>query len=252
MADAGVHTEHEDDPWTIHVADHPGRSDSPEYLHSRALMVELVKATQPWWYGPPPYQDHHGGGIWLKDADGWILIFGSAGIEWSAQFCADPAKIDLLRQQAARLVAGFPETIPGYVALGYHDGERLLTTPITNADQVAAWTDGIFNASVALPAGAHTGVLPKAAGYHHYPKPILDIETFKYDDFTLFVDDGQGNPVAVTPAGRRGSGNGAVHVAWADPHTPLGKQQLEHEGAGRRLVLPDDHPAAKAAFARQT
>ncbi len=251
MTNSAVHTEHEDQPWTIEVGDHPGRTDSPEYVRSRSLMVKLVQQSQPWWFGSPPYQDHHGGGIWLKDATGWLLVFGFAGIEWSAQFCADPAKVDLLRQQANRLVAAFPDTVAAYEALGYHDASALLSTPITNADQVAAWTDGIFNASVALPAGVHTGVLPHAAGYHHYPKPIIDIESFKYDDFNLFVTDSEGNPVAVTPVDRRGSGNKAVKVAWADPHTPLGRQKLQAEQAGGHLVLPDSHPVAQAAFANQ-
>ena len=246
-----VHREHEDHPWTINIGDHPGRTDSPQYVRSRTLMIKLVQQAQPWWFGDKPYQDHHGGGVWLRDATGWMLAFGWAGIEWSAQFCADPAKIDRLRQLTARLVAGFPDTVPGYEALGYRDAAGLLAEPVTDAAAVQAWTDGIFNASVALPAGLHTGVLPKAAGYHHYPKPIVDIETFKYDDFVLFVTDSQGNPVAVTPIDRRGSGNGAVSVAWADPYTPLGQQKAATDRAGARLILPDTHPIARAAFALQ-
>jgi hypothetical protein len=251
MTNVGVHTEHEDQPWTIEVGDHPGRTDSPQYTRSRNLMIKLVQQTQPWWFGSPPYQDHHGGGIWLKDATGWFLVFGLAGIEWSAQFCADPAKVDKLRQLTARLVAGFPDTTAAYDALGYHDATQLLTVPITDANGVAAWTDGIFNASVALPAGSHTGVRPTAAGYHHYPKPIVDIEAFKYDDFNLFVADAEGNPVAVTPVAPRQSGNRAVHVAWADPHTPLGHAKAQAEQAGGHLVLPETHPCAQAAFANQ-
>src|SRR5438477_7160657 len=78
---AGVHPEHEDDPWTIDVADHAKRVDSPLYTRSRALMTEIVKETQPWFFGDHPYQDHHGGGIWLKDAEGWLLVLLPAGIE---------------------------------------------------------------------------------------------------------------------------------------------------------------------------
>jgi hypothetical protein len=177
-----THTETENDPWTINVGDHPQRTDSPAYTRSRNLMVKLVQLNQPWFLGDPPYQDHHGGGIWVKDDTGWLLLLGLAGIEWSAQFCADPAKVDLLRRHAKRIVAAFPQTIPGYVALGYTDAAGLLATPITTTDQIAAWTDGIFNASVPLPANQHTGVLPAAAGFHHYPKPIVDIELFKHDD----------------------------------------------------------------------
>jgi Family of unknown function (DUF6424) len=34
-----------------------------------------------------------------------------AGIEWSAQFCADPAEVDVLRQNARRLYARYPEAV---------------------------------------------------------------------------------------------------------------------------------------------
>ena len=57
-------------------------------------------------YGQPPFEDHHGGGLWLKDATGWFLVRNMAGMEWSSQFCADPAKVDLLRQNAQRLPGG--------------------------------------------------------------------------------------------------------------------------------------------------
>lgn len=257
-----THTEHENDPWTIEVGDHPGRSDSPQYTRSRTLMIKLVQQCQPWWFGGPPYQDHHGGGIWLKDDTGWFLVLGSAGIEWSAQFCADPAKVDQLRVLTNRLVTRFPDTVPGYETLGYHDAAGLLSTPITSADGVAAWTDGIFNASVALPAALHTGVVPTAAaapgaaatvegGYHHYPKPIVDISTFKYDDFTLFVTDDEGKTVAVTPVAPRGSGDSHVSVAWADPDSTLGRAKADKDATGEALVLPGTHPLAQQAFAQQ-
>jgi hypothetical protein len=250
MAD-GVHTQHEDNPWTIDIANHASRKDSPEYRRSRTLMGRLVAQVQPWWFGDAPYQDHHGGGVWLLDATGWMLAFGPAGIEWSAQFCADPAKVDQLRVATARLVAGFPGTVPGYEALGYRDAAALLTTPVTDADAVQAWTDGIFNASVALPAGIHTGTLPKAGGYHHYPKPIVDIDRFKYDDFILWVHDDQGLPAAVTPVGRRGSGDGRVSVTWAESGSALAQQKATADAAGDRLVLPPDDPIAREAFALQ-
>jgi hypothetical protein len=60
-------------------------------------------------YGQPPYEDHHGGGLWLKDAQGWFLVRNLVGMEWSSQFCADPAKVDLIRQNARRLYAASPK-----------------------------------------------------------------------------------------------------------------------------------------------
>ena len=59
-------------------------------------------------YGTASVQDHHGGGLWLKDADGWFMVRNLAGMEWSSQFCADPAKVDVLRRNAQRVYSGFP------------------------------------------------------------------------------------------------------------------------------------------------
>lgn len=251
MSTTGTHTEHEDDPWTVFVGDHPAREDSAGYRRSRKLMIKLVQASQPWFLGGQPYQDHHGGGVWVKDADGWLLVLGLAGVEWSAQFCADPVKVDLLRAQTARILAGFPLTLPGYRALGSPDAESLLTTPVTDAAGIAAWTDGIFNASVPLPAALHTGTLPKAAGYHHYPKPIVDILSFKHDDFTLFVTDAEGQPAAVTPVGPRGSGDARVAVAWATPNTALADRVADAAARGEQTVLPPGHSLARQAFVHQ-
>jgi len=169
-------------------------------------MHKIVDTVDDWVLAPrpapdgttPPYEDHHGGGIWVRDGDGWLFVQLPLGIEWSAQFCADPAKVDLLRQAAARLVRAFPATLDGYQELGYQVAATLLSTPITDAESVSAWTDSIFNASVPIPRAAHSGTLPQGAGYHHYPKPIVDIDHFRRDDFHLFVDDG-GFPAVVVP-----------------------------------------------------
>jgi hypothetical protein len=263
------HTEHQDFPWTISVADHPPRTESAQYRASRKLMRTLVATTDGEWpFAPAPapapgpgsagYEDHHGGGVWVKDPDGWLCVLLPLGIEWSAQFCAAPEKVDRIRRCAARVVGAFPDTLPGYAALGYDDGERLLGTPIRTAGQVAEWTDSIFNASVPLPRGPHSGVLPTAAGYHHYPKPIVDIDHFRRDDFELFVTDERGLPVVVVPLAPRGSGDGRVRVlaAHADSSyaqrlvSPMARAlQPEQEWDG--AVLPPDDLLARQAFRRQ-
>ena len=56
---------------------------------------------------------------WLKDEQGWFLLKNLAGIEWSAQFCADPKKVDALRQNAKRLYAKFPLTAAAFKAMGF-------------------------------------------------------------------------------------------------------------------------------------
>jgi hypothetical protein len=152
-----VHTESEAHPWQVQIPAHPGRQDSPEYVASRTRMNDMASQSAGLIYGPGPYQDHHGGSLWLKDARGWFMVRNLAGIEWSAQFCADPAKVDLLRQNAQRLYALLAPEIAQEL-----DPGGLLTTPITDAAGVAQWTDSIFNAGVPLDPGFHTGVLPGA------------------------------------------------------------------------------------------
>ncbi len=241
-----VHTEHEDHPWTIAIPDHVQRSDSPEYKQSRQTMNTIAEEVTPFYYGGAPYQDHHGGGLWLKDADGWFIVRNLAGMEWSSQFCADPKKVDQLRMNARRLYAAFPDAVK---ELGIR---KLLDTPITDGDGVALWTDSICNASVPLPASLHTAVLPQGGGVHHYPAPIVEIALFKYDDFKLWVLDEEGQPAAVTPIDRRGSGNGHVQVVYSTPNTQLDRQHRQAQARGQELVLHPDHPLAQQAFRRQT
>lgn len=244
-AAANEHEETEDKPWSIEIPDHPRRTDSPEYLRSRRRMNELARSVPDLLYGKPPYDDHHGGGLWLKDADGWFVVRNLAGMEWSSQFAADPAKVDQLRLNARRLYAAFPGSA---AELGI---QALLDTPVTDAAGVAAWCDSICNASIPLPPSAHTGVLPKNGGVHHYPAPIVDIEFFKRDDFRLWVTDEEGNPAAVAPAGARDSGDGRVHVLWASPGSRLHAEHKAAAAAGVAHVLDAAHPLAAQALADQ-
>ena len=245
-AGTGLHSEHEDMPWTINIPDHPGRKDSPEYVKSRALMNQTATTVTDFFYGSAPYQDHHGGGLWLKDAQGWFMVKNVAGMEWSSQFCADPARVDLLRQNAQRLYALCPEAAR---ALGI---EELLKTPITDAAGVENWTDSICNASVPLEAVHHTGTLPLGGGVHHYPTPITDIQFFKHGDFDLWVIDSEGQPAAVTPVQARGKGDGRVRVVYSTPNTTLNKKHQAATRGGNPLVLEPDDPMAQQAYARQT
>lgn len=242
---AGQHTEHEDHPWEINIPDHPPRSDSPEYVKSRARMNSLARGLSGFYYGDAPYQDHHGGGLWLKDQDGWFMVRNLAGMEWSAQFCADPKKVDQLRLNARRIYAAFPGVAE---ELGIRD---LLDTPITDAAGVETWTDSICNASVPLTATMHTGVLPKGGGVHHYPAPIVEIDTFRYDDFQLWVTDEQGQPAAVAPVMPRGSGDARVQVLYSTPNTKLNADHRAANSRGEALILQPDHAMAIAAFAQQ-
>ena len=303
-----VHSESENHGWDINVPDHPTRADSPEYVAAKNKMNQIAATSTGLIYGSPPYQDHHGSALWMKDAQGWFMVRNLAGVEWSAQFCADPAKIDLLRQNAKRLYNLLaPDTKQEL------DPTGLLDTPIQDAAGVAKWTDSIFNAGVPLQPSFHIGVLPhggvqasaattddsqdaldpasatdgsqdaqastpaasqpppasppaagqtpatsltsapgqEPAGVHHYPTPIVDIQLFKYDDFQLWVTDGQGNPAAVAPVAARGSGNASVHVLYATPGSQLAAQKQAAESANTPLVLGPDHPLAQQAYVNQ-
>lgn len=170
--------------------------------------------------------------------------------------CADPNKVDLLRQNAKRL---YDLLAPGIKQELDPDG--LLDQPITDAAGIARWTDSIFNAGVPLHPSFHTGVLPgtgaqpaagtdaqQPGGVHHYPTPIADIQLFKHDDFQLWVTDAQGNPAAVAPVAPRGSGDARVHVLYATPGTELARQKHEAEASNSALILGPDHPISQQAY----
>jgi hypothetical protein len=240
------HTEAEKLGWQINIPGHAPRKNSAEYNAARKKLHEVLDSINNPFYGPEPVEDHHGGGLWLKDDDGWFMARNLAGIEWSAQFCADPEKVDKLRQNARRIYAAFPDAAQ---ELGIRD---LLDTPITDADGVARWTDSICNASVPLPHNEHSAELPRGGGVHHYPSPVTEIVFFKEDDFELWVTDEAGEAVAVAPVDRRGSGDGRVHVLYASEHSKLYPQLRHAQAHGDTVVLAPTHPVAQAAFAKQS
>jgi hypothetical protein len=250
-----THPQHEDFPWTIAVVDHAPRRDSPEYVASRALMKKIIAEVAAWVWAPGPYEDHHGGSVWVKDADGWLFMQLPLGIEWSAQFCADPKKVDKLRLMAKRIVRGFPDTIAAYEAFGYHAAATLLATEITTAKQVSYWTDSIFNASMPVPRPVHSGTFPHGAGYHHYPKPIVDIDHFRRDDFQLFVSD-NGFPAVVVPMSSRPDDH-RVRLIAAHPSAPHARLLLEgaqkHRGGPITAAAPDADalPPGQPTFSRE-
>jgi hypothetical protein len=214
-------------------------------------MHDLADTIDDFFYGPEPYEDHHGGGLWLKDEDGWFLVRNLVGIEWSAQFCADPAKVDKLRLNARRLYAAFPEAVD---ELGIRD---LLDTPITDAAGVAQWTDSICNASVPLPKEDHTGVLPPLAGVHGYPSPVTEIQLFKFDWFELWhMSEETDEVVATTPLVAVQEGNEGTRAIFAAPVVPAAPAPMPRGalvsagafGEEQDLILPPDHPFSEQAF----
>jgi hypothetical protein len=248
------HVIHAGKPITYYTAGHPPRTDSAYYLRSRKALHQIVGTLSQPFYGPEPVDDHHGGGLWVYDDEGWFFVRNLAGIEWSGQFCADPAKVDRLRQNARRLYAGFPRSFDEFKTLGI-DLKELLDTPITDAEGIARWTDSICNASVPLPPPVHTGWLPKGGGVHNFPTPITDIAFFKRDDFKLWVVDNERRDVAVVPTHPRGSGKRDLHVIHTEPGSKLNRLHKAAEARGQGFILQEGDPLhghlAKQAFAKQ-
>lgn len=240
-------------PYTRNIPAHPQREDSPEYRASRDQMNEIVGSIDGFFFGPGPFEDHHGGGLWLKDEGGWFLVRNMAGVEWSAQFCADPAKIDELRVNAKRLYAGFPDAVD---ELGIRE---LLDTPITDADGVARWTDSICNASMPLPSEDHRGVLPPVAGVHGYPTPVAEIQAFKFDWFELWhYNEPTQEVVAVAPVKPAEEGNVGTRAIFASPVVlpadvapPPGSVTARRADQEVELTFPPYHPFSVGAFERR-
>ena len=264
----GVHTLKEDYKWEIQYAGHEPRNDSPLYTKSRALLTKIAASTTAgggpkWFYGDAPWEDHHGGGLWLHDGKAWFFVKNFAGMEWASQFCADPAKVEEIRANAERLYRG------GFYAASKQEVlkldpsypfDQILTKKIAAAADVGDWCDSIFNASVPLPKLRHTGVSPKGHGVHHYPTPVDDIELFKRDDFTLWVTDDEGQPAAVVPLHPRHADPndprykdryGKTSVVYATPGTALHKRLAAAHAKGRALVADANHPLSKKAFKQQ-
>lgn len=251
-AGSGVEADHDvtaGEPVTYKTSGHPPRADSPEYVKSRAALKAIAGTLKGWYFGEGPYQDHHGGGLWVNDGQGWFFLRNLVGIEWSGQFCADPAKVDALRKNAARLYARFPESFAAFTKIGV-DLKSLLDSPISDAEGVSRWTDSICNASVPLPQPLHTGKVPKGGGVHNYPTPVTDIDRFRRDDFKLWVTDDEGQPAAVVPVAPLGSADRRVRVVHSTPGTALHAAHQAREAKGLYHELAADHPLARQAFRR--
>jgi hypothetical protein len=257
----GTHVEHEVDDWSEAIPDHPKRAGSKAFLRAKATAHKILAeagtgSLAAAMAGPVSEhpQAHHAGSLWVHDGAGWLLYLNPAGLEWSAQWCAEPARVDTLRASAARLYARFPETLTQLERLGYIEAREILQTVITDAAGVARWTDSLFNSCVMLSAGLHTGVIrggTQIAGWHHVPKPVWDAQLTKRDDFTLWVTDAQGHAAAVAPVAAPGSGDGRVLVVWAHPGSALHAEHQKAAAAGKAHILGAGHPLAVQAFARQ-
>jgi uncharacterized protein DUF6424 len=249
-----THEEREDHGWAVYVVKHPTRSESAWFRAAKRtakrILDTLDTATYP--YGPGPWEMHHGGSLWVLTDAGWRMYLARAPIEWSLQFCADPVKVERLRREAKDLVAAFPRTLPALAELGYTDAEEIFSHEIVNANGVARYTDSLFNSCVPLTRADHQGVLPGAAGEHHYPIPVKGGDFIRYDDFKLWVTIEDGTHAAFAPVDRRGSGDGRVQLLHARHGTAAGDALSRAISEGKAVVVPADHAAALEAFKHQS
>ncbi len=242
------------------VEGHAARTDSPQFKLARTTMHEILKTVN-----PNPYDSgddhndveaHHGGSIWVYTDDGqWRLVLNWAGIEWAAQFCCDPAKVDRLRQNALAITSAFKNTLPQLKKLGYTD-TSILTTQITTPDDVAHYVDSIWNSCVPIPKLEHVGSLspdhPLASGVHEYPEPACGIPRVMRSDFVPFVVDKRSGAAAmVAPVAPHGSGDGRVRLLYAERGHPLHDAHQQAHDAGGALIVDATHPIAKSAFVNQ-
>src|SRR5205823_10053891 len=133
---SAVHTIKVGETLEQNIEGHAARTDSKEFRAARSTLQKIIATLEPNPYGDGPIQAHHGGSIWLYDGRSWRMVANWAGIEWSVQFCCDPAKVDALRQTAKAITDAFPQTIPQLEALGYDDID-ILTTPIRSEEHTS-------------------------------------------------------------------------------------------------------------------
>jgi len=56
----------------------------PNTWRPRSKMNQIAAQATGLIYGQGPFEDHHGGALWLQDSQGWFMVRNQAGIEWSA------------------------------------------------------------------------------------------------------------------------------------------------------------------------
>lgn len=227
----------------LFTADHPPRTDSPGYRAARKVLMNTRKGgcvvcggvadmTHPELgevADSHGLEDHHGGGIYVKDVLVALNLFGS---EWSLGWSGDP-------KVYARHVRNLNVVLAAL-------GEPTYDAPITNTADVMAFVDSVYNANVKLCKPHHTGRMDRpskdangheAVGIHEIPFPIwLGQVTCEWDRWDMWA--GTSGTLAVAPDPITG---GAV-VMHADPvHFP---------GLTRGAILDPEHrhvTRAKAA-----
>jgi hypothetical protein len=250
------------EPAKLYTADHPPRTDSPEYIASRTWLTTQAMGgcvicggesdlTHPGSVEPAAgiLQDHHGGGIYVvpKGTNEPVLVgLNLFPIEWSEGWGADPTTI-------ARRVGGL-NALLGLL------GQPTYTTAIDTTADVMAYVDSVFNANIKLCAAHHIALEEKntkdanghqAVGIHSIPFPIWAYQGYcdwaKWDMWA-----GTTGTIAVAPDPTTGGGT-VLHVSQSararSPKNAAENARLVRAwyGGKRDIRLPPDHNLVVAA-----
>jgi hypothetical protein len=120
-------------------------------------------------------------------------------------------------------------------------GEILMTSndPVHSESEAHSWTIDVAHHPTRQDSPEYVAARQKMteiagqqpAGVHHYPTPVADIQLVKYDDFQLWVTDGEGNPAAVAPWP-----SAAAEMPASTCSTP--RQGRSWPGKSKRLKAP--------------
>lgn len=241
----------------VETADHPPRTDSPEYVKTRKWLmgetqggcyvcggpVDLSHPEDPG--NAKGMQDHHGGGIFLVPDSGDPVLVGTNlfGTEWSLGWGADPARFAAFVTQLNEVTKRL--------------GGEPYTAEIATTEDVMAWVDSRGNANVKLCAPHHIAHEDKhtpdvngheAVGIHNGPVPIwLGQATCDWDRWDMW-----GGSTGTVALGHPGDDSGSAHVLHVSPLHPdksLYDEHRAHMAAGEAHVLPPHHPHARLAHA---
>jgi hypothetical protein len=248
------------EPAKLRTADHPERTDSPEYVKSRKWLMSTAEGgcvlcggqsdlTHPGEVEPlaGKLQDHHGGGIYvLVDEQPVLVALNLFPIEWSEGWGADPEMI-------ARRVAAL-NALMQKLDLATYD------KPITDSASVMDFVDSTFNANVKMCAPHHVGLEEKdakdanghqAVGIHNIPYPIWAYQGF-CDWAHWDMWGGTTGTIAVAPDPATGGGlviNVSPVAKAVDPNNVQENARLVKAWTTgtRAIALPPSHNLVVAA-----
>lgn len=240
------------------TADHPARTNSPEYNATHDwLMTQTaggcyicngpVDLSHP--DAPAEYkgklQDHHGGGVFLvpEHGDPILVATNLFGLEWSLGWGADPTRV-------AAFVAQLNVVTERLGGTAY-------SAEIATTADVMAWTDSHGNASTKLcsvhhiahedkhtpDANGHEGV-----GIHSGPYPIwLGQATCDWTNFDMW-----GGSTGTLAVGHPGDDSKTAVVLHVSPLHPDKALYDEFRTSSKMIVLPAHHANARLAYAGVT